>query len=79
MTGKQGEGKEKPSPVLESEECIMKKNVKLFSSVEAVKALREQARADMVMGYYGCYGRKVMRRKAGYIMGFKEEVPFRKR
>ena len=57
----------------------MKKNVRLFTSVEAVKALRTQARADMVMGYYGRYGRKVMRRKAGYIMGFKEEFPCRKK
>ena len=58
---------------------MMKKNVKCFSSVEAVKALREQRRRDMVMGYYGCYGRRVMRRKAGYIMGFKEEIPCRKK
>ena len=56
----------------------MKKNVKLFSSVKAFTALREQARADLVRGFYGRYGRKVMRRKAGYIMGFREEVPFRK-
>ena len=71
--------KENPFPVLESEECIMKKNVKIFSCVEAIKALRAQARADMVMGFYGRYGRKVMRRKAGYIMGFKEEIPCRKK
>ena len=57
----------------------MKKNVKLFSSVEAIKALRNQARADLVRGFYGRYGRRVLLRKAGYIMGFKEEVPFRKR
>ena len=57
----------------------MKKNVKLYSSVEAVRVLRKQARADMVMGYYGRYGRIVMRRKAGYIMGFKEEIPCRKK
>ena len=57
----------------------MNKNVKLMPCVEAIKALRKQARADMVMGYYGRYGRKVMRRKAGYIMGFKEEIPCRKK
>ena len=55
------------------------KKKKLFSCVEAVKALRVQFRRDMVMGYYGRYGRKVMRRKAGRVMGFKEEVPFRKK
>ena len=57
----------------------MKKNVKLFPSVEAVKALREQFRRDMVIGFYGRHGRRVAIRKAGYIMGFKEEVPFRKK
>ena len=57
----------------------MKKNVKLFSSVEAVKVLRNQARADLVRGFYGRYGRRVLLRKAGYIMGFKEEKPFRKK
>ena len=57
----------------------MKKDVRLFSCVEAVRVLREQARVDMVMGYYGRYGRKVMRRKAGYIMGFREEIPCRKK
>ena len=57
----------------------MKKNVKLFSSVEAIKALREQFRRDMVIGLYGRHGRRVSIRKAGYIMGFKEEVPFRKK
>ena len=57
----------------------MKKNVKLFSSVEAIKALRKQARADMVRGFYGRYGRRVLLRKAGYIMGFKEEMPCRKK
>ena len=57
----------------------MKKNVKLMSSVVAIKALREQARADLVRGFYGRYGRKVMRRKAGRVMGFREEVPFRKK
>lgn len=57
----------------------MKKNVKLFSSVEAVQALRKQARADLVRGFYGRYGRRVLRRKAGYIMGFREEVPCRKK
>ena len=72
-------GKENPFPVLESEECIMKKNVKLFSSVEAVKALRKQARADLVRGFYGRYGRCLAIRKAGYIMGFKEEMPCRKK
>ena len=57
----------------------MKKNVKLFSSVEAIKALREQFRRDMVIGLYGRHGRRVSIRKAGYIMGFKEEAPFRKK
>lgn len=57
----------------------MKKNVKLFSSVEAIKALRNQARADMVIGFYGRYGRRIAIRKAGYIMGFKEEMPFCKK
>ena len=57
----------------------MKKNVKLFSSVEAVKVLRKQARADMVRGFYGRYGRRVAIRKAGRVMGFKEEVPCRKK
>lgn len=56
----------------------MKKNVKLFSSVEAIQALREQARADLVRGFYGRHGRRVLLRKAEYIMGFKEEKPFRK-
>ena len=57
----------------------MKKNVKLFSCVEAVKELREQARADLVRGFYGRYGRRVLRRKAGRVMGFREEVPCRKK
>ena len=57
----------------------MKKNVKLFSSVAAVKALRVQCRRDMVIGFYGRYGRRVAIRKAGHIMGFKEEVPCRKK
>ena len=57
----------------------MKKGIKLFSSVEAVKKLREQARADMVIGYFGRYGRRVLRRKAGRVMGFREEVPWRKK
>ena len=57
----------------------MKKNVKLFSCVEAVKMLREQARRDMVIGFYGRHGRRVAIRKAGYIMGFKEEIPCRKK
>ena len=57
----------------------MKKNVKLMSCVEAVKALREQCRRDMVMGYYGRYGRRVLLRKAGRVMGFKEEIPCRKK
>lgn len=57
----------------------MKKNVKLFSSVEAVRALRNQARADIVRGFYGRYSRRVAIRKAGSIMGFKEEVPCRKK
>ena len=57
----------------------MKKNVKLFSSVEAVKALREQARRDLVIGFHGRFGRRVAIRKAGRVMGFKEEVPCRKK
>ena len=57
----------------------MKKNVKLLSSVEAVKALRVQCRRDMVIGFYGRHGRRVSIRKAGYVMGFKEEVPCRKK
>ena len=57
----------------------MKKNVKLMSSVVVIKALREQARADLVRGFYGRYGRRVMRRKAGRVMGFREEVPCRKK
>ena len=57
----------------------MKKNTKLFSSVEAIKALREQARLDIVMGFYGRHGRCVAIRKAGRVMGFKEEVPCRKK
>lgn len=57
----------------------MKKNVKLFSSVEAVQVLRNQARADIVRGFYGRYGRRVLLRKAGRIMGFKEEIPCRKK
>lgn len=57
----------------------MKKNVNLFSSVEAVQTLRNQARADMVRGFSGRYGRRVLLRKAGRIMGFKEEIPCRKK
>ena len=57
----------------------MKKNVKLFSCVEAVKALRVQYRRDMVIGFYGRHGRRVAIRKAGRVMGFKEEVPCRKK
>ena len=57
----------------------MKKNVKLFSSVIVIKALREQARADLVRGFYGCYGRRIAIRKAGRVMGFKEEMPCRKK
>lgn len=57
----------------------MKKNIKLFSCVEAFKMLREQARADMVRGFYGRHGRRIAIRKAGYIMGFKEEKPFCKK
>ena len=56
----------------------MKKNVKLFSSVEAVRTLRKQCRRDMVMGFYGRHGRRIAIRKAGYIMGFREEAPRRK-
>ena len=57
----------------------MKKNVKLFSSVEAVKKLREQFRRDMVIGFYGRHGRQIAIRKAGRVMGFKEEMPCRKK
>lgn len=57
----------------------MKKNVKLFSSVEAFKVLREQFRRDMVIGFYGRHSRRITIRKAGYIMGFKEEKPFCKK
>ena len=57
----------------------MKKNVKMFSSVKAVKVLREQFRRDMVIGFYGRHGRRIAIRKAGYIMGFKEEKPFCKK
>ena len=57
----------------------MKKNVKCFPSVEAVKALRNQARADLVRGLYGRYGRRVAIRKAGRVMGFREEIPCRKK
>lgn len=57
----------------------MKKNVKMFSSVEAIQALREQARADLVRGFYGRHGRRVAIRKAGRVMGFREEVPCRKK
>ncbi len=55
------------------------KKKKLFSSVEAVRALRKQARADLVRGFYGRYGRRIAIRKAGYIMGFREEIPCRKK
>lgn len=54
------------------------KDVKLLSCVEAIKALREQARADLVRGFYGRYGRRVLLRKAGRVMGFREEKPCRK-
>ena len=57
----------------------MNKNVKQFSCVQAVQALRKQARADMVIGFYGRYGRRVAIRKAGHIMGFHEEAPCRKK
>ena len=57
----------------------MKKNVKLFSCVEAVRTLRKQYRRDIVIGFYGRHGRRVAIRKAGRVMGFKEEVPCRKK
>ena len=57
----------------------MKKNVKILSCVAAVKTLRQTIRRDMVIGFYGKYGRRIAIRKAGYIMGFKEEVPCRKK
>ena len=50
-----------------------------LGSVEAVRALREQFRRDMVIGLYGRHGRRIAIRKAGYIMGFREEVPCRKK
>ena len=56
----------------------MMKKRPLFSSVEAFKGWREQARLDIVMGFYGRFGRRIMIRKAGRVMGFKEEVPCRK-
>ena len=56
----------------------MKKNKMLFSIVEAVQALRVQCRREMVIGFYGRHGRRVAIRKAGRVMGFKEEVPCRK-
>lgn len=55
------------------------KNVKLMTCVEAVKALRKQARGDLVRGFCGRYGRRVLRRKAGRVMGFREEAPCRKK
>ena len=55
------------------------KKKKLFSCVKAVKELRERFRRDMVIGFYGRYGRRVAIRKAGRVMGFKEEVPCRKK
>ena len=55
------------------------KKKKLFSCVEAVKALRVQCRRDMVIGFYGRHGRRIAIRKAGRVMGFKEEVPCRKK
>ena len=57
----------------------MKRNVKLLSCVKAVKVLRMTAREDLVRGFYGRYGRRVLRRKAGRLMGFREEVPCRKK
>ena len=57
----------------------MKKNVKLFSCVEAIAALRVQCRRDLVIGFCGRYGRRVALRKAARSMGFKEEVPCRKK
>lgn len=57
----------------------MKKNVKQLSCVQAVRRLRKQARADLVRGFYGRYGRRVAIRKAGVAMGFHEEVPCRKK
>ena len=55
------------------------KKKKVFSCMEAIKALRVQCRSDLVIGFYGRYGRRVAIRKAGYVMGFKEEVPCRKK
>lgn len=52
---------------------------RLMACVEAVKALRKQAREDLVRGFCGRYGRRVLRRKAGCVMGFREEVPCRKK
>ena len=55
------------------------KRYKLMACVEAVKALRKQAREDLVRGFYGPYGRRVLRRKAARVMDFREEVPCRKK
>ena len=49
-----------------------------FSCVTAVAAVRKQAREDLVRGFYGRFGRRVLRRKAARLMGFREEVPCRK-
>ena len=70
--------REEKTSSLFRKENIMKKK-KVFSCVEAVKALRVQCRSDLVIGFYGRYGRRVALRKAGRSMGFKEEVPCRKK
>ena len=57
----------------------MKKNIRLLSSVEAIKAVRVQCRRDLVIGFAGRHGRRVAIRKAGRVMGFKEEAPCRKK
>ena len=58
---------------------MKKGKIKLFSSVAAVMSLRVQCRSDLVIGFYGRHGRRVAIRKAGRIMGFKEEAPCRKK
>ena len=55
------------------------KKKKLFSCVKAIMLLRAQCRSDLVIGFYGRHGRRVALRKAGRAMGFKEEVPCRKK
>ena len=55
----------------------MKKKKLFFCGFE--RELRERFRRGMVFGLYGRNGRCIMIRKAGRLIGFKEEVPFRKK